>query len=369
MEQCKGNINNFCYVCGRFTPIGPGNKHVPMSKDFIRAYEAYYTQQVLNVPWAPKSVCKRCYNSVLDWKSKRITSLPYGIPTLWFDPGIHNAENCYICINSKIGTNKKKSKNKDLIAVPSVQLPLPHSEAVPVPETFPSPDLLSTITGATAYTEITNDQSEFSEYIPEPLPSSDPILLNQDKLDYIVAKLELSKEKSEVLARFLKENNLLARGTKTTVYRNRNDTFKQLFTVNEEKTFTYCSDVQKLVETMGIKYKKDDWRLFIDSSKRSLKAVLLHKLNTKPSIPIAYSTDTKETYAKMKHILEKVRYDDHKWRICCDLKVVAMLSGMQGGYTKYMCFLCDWDSRFKGDQYGKNDWKDRKDSADSDIKM
>ena len=37
-------------------------------------------------------------------------------------------------------------------------------------------------------------------------------------------------------------------------------------------------------------------RLFIDSSKRSLKAVLLDVGNKRPSIPIAHSTQLKEYY-------------------------------------------------------------------------
>lgn len=63
-----------------------------------------------------------------------------------------------------------------------------------------------------------------------------------------------------------------------------------------------------------------------------------------------------ETYDSMKIILDKVCYTDHMWRISCDLKVVAMLRGLQGGYTKNMCFLCLWDTRFKGNQYETHDW-------------
>lgn len=61
----------------------------------------------------------------------------------------------------------------------------------------------------------------------------------------------------------------------------------------------------------------------------------------------------------MQFILTMVDYDKHKWRVCCDLKVVAMLCGLQGGYTKHMCFLCDWDTRYKGNQYRAHHWKDR----------
>ena len=45
-------------------------------------------------------------------------------------------------------------------------------------------------------------------------------------------------------------------------------------------------------------YDPNDWRLFIDSSKKSIKAVLLHIGNILPSVPIAYSTTMKETFSK-----------------------------------------------------------------------
>jgi len=32
---------------------------------------------------------------------------------------------------------------------------------------------------------------------------------------------------------------------------------------------------------------------------------------------------------------------------------------MQTGYTKNMCFMCLWDTRYKGDQYNKRDWDSR----------
>jgi len=40
--------------------------------------------------------------------------------------------------------------------------------------------------------------------------------------------------------------------------------------------------------------------------------------------------------------------------------VVSMLTGLQLGYTKYCCFLCEWDSRAKTLHYLKRDWPQRK---------
>jgi len=87
--------------------------------------------------------------------------------------------------------------------------------------------------------------------------------------------------------------------------------------------------------------------LFIDSSKVSFKVVLLHNGNKLPSVPLAHAANKKESYESMKLLLGKNKYDEFKWKLCGDLKVVALLLGMQFGYTKYCCFLCEWDSRDK----------------------
>lgn len=107
-----------------------------------------------------------------------------------------------------------------------------------------------------------------------------------------------------------------------------------------------------------MQYVAGDWRLFIDGSVSSLKVVLLHKTNKKPSIPLALGTNMHETYETLKDILEKIKYNEHKWKICCDLKVVNILQGVisKGGFPKYFCFLCNWDSRSKIDQYQCKHW-------------
>lgn len=96
---------------------------------------------------------------------------------------------------------------------------------------------------------------------------------------------------------------------------------------------------------MGFPERPEELRLFIDSSKISLKAVLLHNGNKYPSVPLAQAAKMKENYGNMKVLLENIKYSQYSWNICADLKVVAMLTGLQGGYTKFCCFLCEWDSR------------------------
>jgi hypothetical protein len=48
------------------------------------------------------------------------------------------------------------------------------------------------------------------------------------------------------------------------------------------------------MEILGYEYNPDQWRLFIDSSKVSLKVVLLHNGNRFPSIPLARAANMNE---------------------------------------------------------------------------
>ncbi|UYV76634.1 hypothetical protein LAZ67_14001539 [Cordylochernes scorpioides] len=68
----------------------------------------------------------------------------------------------------------------------------------------------------------------------------------------------------------------------------------------------------------------------------------------------------KETYENMKLLLKKIEYERYGWKICSDLKVVALLRGLQLGYTKFCCFLCEWDSRDRERDYIKKIWQNRK---------
>ena len=110
---------------------------------------------------------------------------------------------------------------------------------------------------------------------------------------------------------------------------------------------------------MGMDYNAAEWRMFVDSSKRSLKAVLLYNGNTVASLSIAHSVTLKETYETLKTLLTSLTYDEHKWLICGDLKVIVILLGPQSGYSKFSCFLCLWDSRVDSEHYVRKEWPTR----------
>ena len=103
-----------------------------------------------------------------------------------------------------------------------------------------------------------------------------------------------------------------------------------------------------------VHYEANSWRLFIDSSKRSSKRVLLHNANEYAPIPVVNLTMLKEKYELVKQVLECIKYNQHNWKICVDLTMVNFLLGHQSGYTKHLCFLCMWDSHDKANHW---DWE------------
>ena len=106
-------------------------------------------------------------------------------------------------------------------------------------------------------------------------------------------------------------------------------------------------------------YRSNNWRLFTDSSKRSLKCVLLHNGNQYGSIPIGHSVTLKKNYENIKVVLERLKYCVHQWLICVDLKMVNFLLGQQGDHTKYPCFLCYRDSRANEEHWVRKEWPPR----------
>ena len=121
----------------------------------------------------------------------------------------------------------------------------------------------------------------------------------------------------------------------------------------------FCNDVCSVMEFLGHEFNPDQWRLFIDSSKVSLKVFYSTTEIKFPSIPLAHSANMKKRYESMKLLLGKIKYDELKFKLCGDLKVVAPLLGMQPGYTKYCCFLCEWGNRDKKNHYVNKLWPQR----------
>ena len=53
--------------------------------------------------------------------------------------------------------------------------------------------------------------------------------------------------------------------------------------------------------------------MFLDSSKRSLKCVLLHNGNAYGAVPVGHYTVLKEQHDDIKIVIDLLKYHEHKW--------------------------------------------------------
>ena len=181
--------------------------------------------------------------------------------------------------------------------------------------------------------------------------------------------MALTKSNAELLVSRLKQWDLLDNGV-----RNADDfpeeealRFSRFFCLQNE--LCYCYGVRGLFQAIGIPCNTNDWRLFVDSSSSSLKVVLLHNTNQCPSIPLTHSIVMKENYQNVKALLDALSYAQFEWDVIGDFKMVAFLMGLQGGFTKFPCFLCLWDSRNTSLHYKVKNWPLRSSVGIHNVKL
>lgn len=374
MAECMKKIDWFCYTCGKYTV--PKHRRT-MTDLFKHWYKYYFSLTVIEQNWVPKICCQTCYTNLVRYSKRQIDAMPFGRPMIWMRPKPHTAENCFVCQNYVFGASR--NKKYDVKPASSVILPVPHSADLRPPPLPPMPEngknyenVIDEIecvatssnenvaTSSSGNVATRSKNSDDFDYVPSVAVHSGPIMYSQSHLDAVVRSLKLSQRNAEILAADLKLHNILGDGVRVTGYRHRQAEFLQYFQNNDANDFVFCINVEGLVEEMGIdEYNAEEWRFFIDSSKSSLKAVLLFHDNSKPSIPLAYATKMDESYESVKLILDSIGYNQHKWRFCSDYKLIAIVSGIQQGWVSKPCFICVWDSRFRGNHYSIKTWDPR----------
>jgi hypothetical protein len=89
------------------------------------------------------------------------------------------------------------------------------------------------------------------------------------------------------------------------------------------------------MENLQLEQTSGQWMLFIVSSKVRLKtAVLPHNGNKVTFVPLVQAAHMRETHKCLQIFLTKIRYYEHRWNTCDDLKVIAIMTV----YTKYDAF-------------------------------
>lgn len=362
---CNKNPDLFCYICGEFEPV----KNRRMFSDRLKkCYEDCFRIQITNLDsaWVPHFVCGRCHIMLTRWeKNKTRENLKFTIPMTWTSPT--SSHNCYFCMTEIAGFT---SSNRSKIIYANVSSAVKPQKTVIVDETEALAEMEVEKEEVPMEEEEEEDEEEEEEIFRSENPkdkdfmpdkeTKDPETFSREELNDLIRDLNLPKDGAELLASRLKHKNLLAQKVTAYFYRNREEEFRKFFTKDDENSVVFCSNVKGLVdEFIPDTYKDDEWRLFIDSSTRSLKAVLLHISNILAPIPIAHSTKLKETYENLGIVLDKIKYSEHQWQICGDLKIATLLLGQQSGFTKYPCYLCLWDSRDRKNHYVKKEWPTR----------
>ena len=100
-----------------------------------------------------------------------------------------------------------------------------------------------------------------------------------------------------------------------------------------------CSNIFGLFNEIGIDHKILDWRLFIGSSVKCLKAELLHNHNKFPTISGGHFGHMTEGYENVKSLSDMIKHTSHNWNVYGDFKMLASLPS-QIGCTKYLCLFC-----------------------------
>ena len=332
-RKCVNDPDVFCYICGKYALPKRRGKIT----DFVeKAYLSYFGVKLgdQNKPWAPHSACKSCVEHLREWTNgKRKSGLSFGVPMVWREPSNH-VNDCYFCMVHLAGVSSRTLSKVAYPNLPSAIRPIPHSDDLPVPVFQSFKNLRNEIPSGSSTEQDTDDDDAFTLCSEDP---KKPRLFSQDELNDLVRDLGLPKMSAELLASRLSERNLLTAYTKVSFYRDREKSFLKFFSL--EENFVFCHDVEGLLNALGCDYESSEWRLFIDSSKASLKCVLLSNGNQYASVPIRHSVLLKESYDAMKMVLTKIKYSEHNWKICGVLKMICILLE-QNGFTKFPFFFC-----------------------------
>jgi len=162
--------------------------------------------------------------------------------------------------------------------IPSAIRHVPHGDELPVPEN--RDNFVMHYDDDASISSNSEEQQPSASRDTDWLPSthSSNYKITESKFNDLIGDLELPKNKAQQWI-------LLHHSVKVTSFRTRNQEFKQFFkTVGY---FTYCKDIDGLMDEMHMRHSPEQWRIFIDASKTSRKAVLLRNGNKLPSIAVA----------------------------------------------------------------------------------
>ena len=241
-------------------------------------------------------------------------SMPFAILMVWRD-GKEHIMDCYFCMINLKGIKQNKH-HVQYPNVSSVIRSIPHGSDLPVLE----PDDNMEYSSNSKHSDMTVVAGD-DAYKPE--EDDQPVSLTQAEFNDQRQDQNLSKESVQLLSSHLKEKLLLAPGTMFYWYRHCKRVLRQFFTFHDRSSLVYSNNIAGLIRSMSLEYDAKERRLFINSSSTSLKAVLQHNGKSFHLSHLGIHVQMKETHNSKDYLLSAVNYQEHKWFICGDLKVVG----------------------------------------------
>ena len=197
---------------------------------------------------------------------------------IWYPHGLARAKRSFhrllIFLVKTSGFNKN-SKIEYPILLSAIKS-MPHSAEIPVPVFEQLP-----------YLDVSDDEERSDSNDADFEIHEDSVRrgFDQHELNDLARDLGISKKTSEIPASRLNEKNILEQGVKVSYFRTRESTFLQYF--RSDSGFVFCHDIPCLLKEIGLSIcNPNEWRMFIDSSKRSLKCVPLHNSNLFGAVPL-----------------------------------------------------------------------------------
>ena len=179
----------------------------------------------------------------------------------------HHVADCYFCMTAIRGFFRK---NKSKISYPvckSTIKPVPNSPDLPVPQ--PPTEKEDSLSVNACESISTESEEEPIELDPSFQHESEPLFINQERLNDLVRYLYLSRKKAEILGSRLQQWNLLEPGTTISSFRSRNQNLAGYYVSAE--SICYCKDIGGLLSELGCEHNPADWRLLYRLAKQASK--------------------------------------------------------------------------------------------------
>ena len=181
--SCVNDPDNFCYVCGEYTP--PVH-HVKINSRIKFAYNKHYFGCQIgdqDKKWAPYICCNCCRTSLLFWLDGKQKQMPFAVSMVWREQSDHVTD-CYFCMTAIRGFSRK---NKSKISYPvckSAIKPVSHSSDLPVLQ--PPTEKEDSLSVNASESTNTESEEEPIELDPSFQHESAPLFINHARLNDLV---------------------------------------------------------------------------------------------------------------------------------------------------------------------------------------